>query len=57
MEWQRRSLTQMDRGVDSSREPKRRYKAVGEQSSEDVGNREVLEEPVQGGHKFLKEVN
>ena len=57
MEWQRRSLTQMDRGVDSSREPKRRYKAVGEQSSEDVGNREVLEEPVQGGHTFFKEVN
>lgn len=44
--------------VDSSREPKRRYRAVeGEQSSEDVGNREVLEEPVQGDHKFLKEVN
>lgn len=58
MEWERKSLAQMDRGMDSSRESKRGYKAVeGEQSSEDAGNREVLEEPVQGDHKFLKEVN
>lgn len=54
MEWERKSLAQRD-GMDSS---KRGYKAVeGEQSSEDAGNREILEEPVQGDHKFLKEVN
>lgn len=58
MEWQRKSLTQMDTGMDSPREPERRQKAVGgEQSSEDVGNREVLDEPVQGDPKFPKEVN
>ena len=47
MEWQVKSLTGVDRGMDNSRELKGRLKVVkGEQNSGDDGKGEVLDEPV-----------